>query len=165
MSKEFFILTVVTIFSITTVFYIPKDKYRLSFVSFFTFQTLTWAGFIILVELGKIEFPVRLFVRATRGGVVNNFLFFPMIFVWFVIIFERIKSRVKKVFHYVYFISLIVWYIKFIAEYTNLQNFLKGTPVSQIVRLYINFTAYFIVSHLFVLWFSKKAKLSELEGK
>jgi hypothetical protein len=152
-------------FSLASVLFIPKTKVRQALVSFLSFQTLTWAGHLFLTENGTIEFPIRLFARATKGGILFNFLLFPMIFVWFILLLPGMTSLFKKIYHYAFFISIIVCFIKFTSDYTNLQNFLKGTPASRIIRLYINFIIYFVVCHIFVLWFSKRANLSKVDKK
>lgn len=161
MTLESYIMILTSTLSLASVFYIPKNKIRLALISFLSFEPLTWAGHLYLTEKGTIEFPVRLFARATKGGILFNFVLYPMIFVWFILLWPAMTSLTKKIFHYLFFISLIVWFIKFTGDYTQLQNFLKGTPNSQILRLYINFTLYFIVCHIFVVWFSKRANLSK----
>jgi len=157
---ERFILISVFAISITSIFYIPKEKYRLALVSFLMFQSFTWPAIIILVELGKIEFPVREFTRATQGGFTTNYLFYPMIFVWFILMFPVRASLLKKILHYFIFISFIVWFTNFTAVYTKLEHALTGTLFSQTLRSYISFLFYFSISHVFILWFTKKSNLS-----
>jgi len=84
---ERFILNSVSAISIASIFYIPKEKFRLALVSFLVFQALTWPASILLVELGRIEFPVREFPRATPVGFITNYIFYPTIFAWFVLMF------------------------------------------------------------------------------
>ncbi|KUO74450.1 MAG: hypothetical protein APF81_14565 [Desulfosporosinus sp. BRH_c37] len=160
MTLERFILISVSAISIASIFYIPKEKYRLALLSFLMFQAFTWPAIILLVQLGKIEFPVREFPRATQVGFTTNYLFYPMIFAWFVLMFPRKASLVKKILHYFIFVSFSVWFINFTAIYTALENPLVGTLFSQTARSYISFFIYFYISHVFVLWFSKKSNLS-----
>lgn len=139
--------------------YIPKDKYRLALISFLIFQAYTWAATIILVQIGSIKYPVRQFPHATQGSFILNFLIYPTVFTWFILIFPHNTLLIRKILHYIAFISAIVWFIYFIATYTDLQEFKKGTFTSQILRLYINFSIDFILGHLYIRWFSKKVAL------
>jgi len=157
---ERFIMVSVFAISIASIFYIPKEKYRLALVSFFMFQAFTWPAIILLVELGKIEFPVREFPRATQVGFTTNYLFYPMIFVWFILMFPIKASLFKKFLHYFIFVSFSVWFINFTAVFTALENPLAGTLFSQTVRTYITFFIYYFISRVFILWFSKRSNLS-----
>lgn len=160
MTIERFIMVSVFAISIASIFYIPKEKYRLALVSFFMFQAFTWPAIILLVELGKIEFPVREFPRATQVGFTTNYLFYPMIFVWFILMFPIKASLFKKFLHYFIFVSFSVWFINFTAVFTALENPLAGTLFSQTVRTYITFFIYYFISRVFILWFSKRSNLS-----
>jgi uncharacterized membrane protein len=160
MTIERFILIAIALLSIATVFYIPKNKYRLALISFFTFQFITWAGSVIVVQFGLFEFPVREFVRATKVGVIQNFLFVPMIFTWFILLFPHHSILPKKIFHYILFVSINVGFIYFISVYTDLEKFKKGTPLISALFLYIRILVYFIGCHIYISWFSKKDNLS-----
>ncbi|MDF2988595.1 MAG: hypothetical protein K0R50_4105 [Eubacterium sp.] len=159
MTLEHFILVAITAVSIASVFYIPRNKYRLALISFCIFQTLTWAVTIILVQIGSIEYPVREFSRATQVGFLTNYIFFPMVYVWYILLFPSIAFWAKKILYFFIFISIIVWFIYFTAVYTDLENLKRGTPHSQIIRLYINFSIDFIICHIYISWFSKKEAL------
>lgn len=157
MSVERFILIAMSIFTIISIFYIPKSKHRLAFVSFLVFEATTWLTINILVQTGGVTYPVRLFPRASQAGVLQNFVFYPIIFTWFIILFPRKAPLTNKILHYVVFISAFVWIIFFLSAYTGLQEFVKGTGVSHIVRLYISTSLQFVLCHGYVTWFSKKA--------
>ncbi|TVX98574.1 CBO0543 family protein [Paenibacillus cremeus] len=159
MTIERFMLIAISAFSIATVFYIPKNKFRLALISFLAFQSITWAATIIFVQIGSIEYPVRVFMRATNSGFLHNFTFIPMIFTWFILLFPKKSTIIRKVLHYIIFISVIVWFIYFISVFTDLEKINKGTPFSFCIRLYISFLVYFIFCHLYVSWFSKKENL------
>ncbi|AET68202.1 hypothetical protein Desor_2655 [Desulfosporosinus orientis DSM 765] len=160
MTIERFILFSITAISLASLFYIPKEKYRQALVSFLIFQAFTWPGTILLVQFGKIEFPVREFTQATQVGFTTNYLFYPMIFVWFVIMYPSKACLTKRFLHYFIFVSFSVWFINFTTIYTALENPLAGTLFSQTTRSYITFFAYYYISHGFIVWFSKKSNLS-----
>lgn len=77
-------------------FYVPKAKHRLAFISLITFEATTWASINILVQSNQISFPVREFAKATQVGFLQNFLFYPMIFAWFMILYPAGPSKLKK---------------------------------------------------------------------
>lgn len=160
MTIERYILISVSAISLASIFYIPTEKYRLALISFFTFQAFTWPEIILLVQFGKIEFPVREFPQATQAGFITNFLFYPMIFVWFVLMFPIKSSLIKKFIHYFIFVSFSVWFINFTAIYTALENPLAGTLFSQTARTYLTFFIFYFISHVFIAWFTKKSNLA-----
>lgn len=160
MSIEHFILIAISLSSLVSIFYIPKTKYRLAFISFLAFEATTWASINILVQTGSISFPVRgLFIKATQVGFLQNFLFFPMIYTWFMLLYQNRATLTGKILHYIIFISAIVWSIYFLTVYTDLEDFNKGTAYSQLIRLYISFLLQFALCHLYINWLSKKTAL------
>lgn len=159
MTIEHFIITAVAAISIASAFYIPKDKYRLAFISFLTAQAVTWASSLVLIQIGLFEYPVREFPRATQGSFISLFLFAPIIYTWFIIAFPNNASIIIRIPHYFIFISIIVWYVYFISVYTDLANFLKLTTFWHILFMYFRFLIYFIICRIYILWFSKKTNL------
>lgn len=153
---ERFILLAVSLGAIISVFYIPKCKRREAVVAFAAFQTTTWTVINILVQIGAVAFPVREFQIATRVGVSQNFFVFPIIFTMFIVLYPEKMHFVWRVLHYGVFISVIVWFVYFISVYTDLEEFGKGSRLSQIIRLYRDFSLQFILCHKYVKWFSKK---------
>ncbi len=160
MSVELFILIAISLSSFVSIFYIPKTKYRLAFISFLAFEATTWASINILVQTSAISFPVRvIFTKATQVGFIQNFLFFPMIYAWFMLLYQNKAALIGKMLHYIVFISVIVWTIYFFSIYTELEDFTKGTAYTQLIRLYISFSVQFVLCHLYVHWLSKKTNL------
>jgi hypothetical protein len=156
---EHFVLIAIAAISIASIFYIPKSKYRLALISYLVFQAITWSGSLILIQMGWIEYPVREFPRATQGGFIQLYIFIPMVYAWFILIFPYNASLVKKMLHYFIFASIIVWLIYFMSYYTNLEKSYKGTVLFQVIGFYIRFIIYFKICHIYILWFSKRANL------
>jgi hypothetical protein len=157
---EQFILSAISLASLASLFYIPKTKYRLAFISFLAFEATTWASINILVQTGEISFPVRvIFTRATQVGFVQNFMFFPMIYAWFMLLYQKKATIAGKILHYIIFVSVVVWFIYFFSIYTELEDFLKGSVCSQMVRLYISFLIQFLLCRIYINWLSKKTNV------
>ncbi len=159
MTIERFILLAVSIVAVISLFYIPKHRKRLALAGFLAFEATTWASTNILVQTGVISFPVREFVNATNVGFVQNFIFYPVIFMWFLLLFPEKSPIIAQISHYIVFISAVVWFIFFISVFTELENFVKGTKQTQLVRLYLSFTFQFGLCHLYITWFTKKTGL------
>lgn len=159
MSIEHFILLAISIIAVISLFYIPKHRKKLALVGFLAFEATTWASTNILVQTGVIAFPVREFMNATSVGFVQNFIFYPVIFMWFLLLFPEKSSVIAQISHYIVFISAVVWFIYFVSVYTGLEDFTKGTEQTQLIRLYISFLLQFGLCHLYTSWFSKKTGL------
>lgn len=160
MTIERFIIVAMTAMSIASFLYIPKAKYRLALISFLISQATTWPSSLILVEIGLIEYPVRVFTRATRGNFLLMFLFIPTIFTWFILIFPYHASIVRKILHYFIFASIFTWFTYFKSTYTNLEKLLKVTTLLHVVFMYIRYSFYLVANHIYISWFSKKANFS-----
>ncbi len=155
MTIEHFIQIAVGVVSVVSILYIPKTKYRLALLSFLSLEATTWASINILVQIDAISFPVREFTKATQGGFIQNFIFYPMIFAWYMVSYPNKSAVIRKILHYIIFVSAVVWFIYFISVYTGLEDFIKGTKQSQLIRLYISFMLQFGLCHLYIKWFSK----------
>lgn len=156
MPMERFILIAISVAAVISLFYIPKPYYRLALISFLAFEATTWASMIILVQIGEIAFPVRTFARATQAGFLQNFICYPVIYAWFMITYRNRATLTGKLLHYIVFISAIVWFIYFTSMYTELEEFLTGTPYTQLIRLYLSFAFQFALCHLYITWLNKK---------
>lgn len=156
MDENHFIIIAVAVASVVSIFYIPKKSYRLALVSFLICQVMSWPQPLVLVQIGYTAYPVRDFARATGVNVVALYLFIPMIFAWFMLLFPQNASLPRKAIHYFIFSSITVWFVYFISAYTDLQEYLEGTVLFNIAFLYLRVLVFMLLSHLFIIWFSKK---------
>lgn len=160
MTIDNFVRFATTAISIAAVFYIPKSKYRLAIISFITAQAITWGSSLIFVQIGWIEYPVREFARATRAGFIHHFVVLPILYTWFILLFPQKASLLKRLMHYIVFVSLAAWFVYFMCVYTNLVKFTQISFALQFILLYLRFFIYFIIMRIYILWFSKKTDLS-----
>jgi hypothetical protein len=158
MTIERFILIAIATLSMSTIIYIPKEQIRKALLSFLAFQTTTWFTSIILVQRGKAEFPVREFIRATSVNFVPQFIFYPTLFMWFILLFPKNKSIPVKITHYILFVSIMVWFIYFTSKYTDIYNFPNSTDFSTIARGYTRNLFQFAICYFYITWFFKKEK-------
>lgn len=156
MTIERFTLISMVIFSIVSVFYIPKEKIRIALVAFVTFQATTWFLFILLVEIGYVASPVREFVKATRTAFIPAYFFNPMIFTLYIILFPKKSNFLLKLSHYLIFVSIIVGIAYFTVIYTDIYEILKGSILSQLINAYLRNIVQFALCHLYIKWLFNK---------
>ena len=155
---EQFIFIAIAVISISSIIYIPKAKIRLALISFLAFQATTWFTSIILVQAGKAVYPVREFVKATNVNFIPQFLFYPSIFMWFILLFPKERSLLIKMIHYVLFVSIMLWFIYFTYKYTDIYRFPNATDYSIVTKGYARNFLQFGICHLYVTWFFSKDK-------
>jgi hypothetical protein len=160
MSLEYFLIIVPNIFSAFSLFYVPKASFRKALLSFLTFQAATWFVSLILVQLNILAFPVRLFKKATRSNFLNEFLLYPIIFMWFVLLYPKNKSSVIKIMHHIIFISILTWYMYFLNTYTSLSK-----PITILIHplaldIYARVTIVYEVCYFYIKLFSNKKHLT-----
>ncbi len=160
MNHDFFILTAITAGSLASIFYIPKDKYRVALVSLLVYQTITWSTSLVLVQLGLYSFPIREFPRATQGSFLHLFVFYPALYAWFILLFPDGATLIKRISHYLIFVSVLVWFEYYMVAYTNLKRFHKYPMSVHLVITYIRFLLYFYVCRRYILWMAKKTHLA-----
>lgn len=163
MSIERFILIAGTLVAIASSLYIPRKQLRKAILTFLAFQATTWCVSILLVQLNVIEFPVREFSIATKVVFIPQFFVYPAFFTWFVFMYTQKSSRIYKALHCFISISIPVWFAFFIAVYTNLSEFTKGTWLNNLGYLYLEFALQYLVCFLYIKWFYKLNMVKEDE--
>lgn len=158
MIVERFIFIAIALMSISSMIYIPKEKIRKALISFLAFHATTWFTSIILVQTGKVVFPVREFVKSTSVNFIPQFLFYPTIFMWFILLFPNNRSILIKITHYILFVSIMFWFIYFTSKYTDIYRFPNSTDYSIVTRGYSRIFFQFGICHLFITWFFRKEK-------
>ncbi|MBB3113390.1 hypothetical protein FHS18_005502 [Paenibacillus phyllosphaerae] len=105
--------------------------------------------------------PIREFQRATEVNFVPQFIFYPMLFTWFILLFPDKRSLFTKIMHYILFVSIMVWFIYFTAKYSDIYKFLGGTEFSRLANGYVRNFLQFAGCHLYISWFFKKEIVAE----
>ncbi len=154
------IFIIISLISISSLLFIPKEKIRIALISFIAFQTTTWLTAIILTQLGNVVYPVREFVKATNINFIPQFLFYPSIFVWFILLFPKDKSTLIKMVHYTFFVSIMWWFIYFTYKYTDIYSFTSSSDSLIIIKGYSRNFLQFAICHLYINWFESKEKLA-----
>jgi hypothetical protein len=160
MLLEYFLLIVPNIFSAISLIYVPKESLRKACLSLLTFQGATWLISIILVQLNILAFPVRLFQKATRANFLNEFLLYPTIFMWFVLLYPKDRSLIIKIMHHIIFISILTWYMYFLNTYTNLSKPVTILIHPLVLDIYTRVAICYEICYLYVKLFSNKKHLT-----
>lgn len=158
MTIERFILFAAAVISAASVLYIPKGQIRKALLTFLTFQATTWFVSIALVQIGLLTFPVREFSKATGAVFIPQFFIYPVFFTWFYFRLSYKSSRLYKALHWLISVSMPVFFAYFIAVYTDLSQFTKGSLRTNLVYLYGEFSLQYFVCFLYVNWFYSQKK-------
>lgn len=165
MTIERFIFIAITLISVSSILYIPRGKFRIALVAFLSFQATTWCVSMVLAQTGQVVYPIREFVKATSINFIPQFLFYPMIFMWFILLFPKGKSIPRIAVHYLFFVSCMFGFIYFTAVYTGMYNIPKANSISTIIKGYVRNLLQYIVCHLYVKWFFANETAAEGDAK
>ena len=97
MSKEYWVMVVLTVASVLLLWVFCRDKLRPSLFLLVAAQTATWPITIFTAFAGKIESPVRLFPIATDSNFIIAFIFAPAVIVAYYWNYPRDRSRILQV--------------------------------------------------------------------
>jgi hypothetical protein len=158
MKIERFIFIAIAVISISSMIYIPEERIRKALLSFMAFQSTTWLVSILLVQSGKASYPVREFVKATSVNFIPQFIFYPTIFMWFILLFPKDRSILIKIMHYIIFVSIMQWFIYFTYKYTDIYSFPVKNDYLLVARGYLRNLIQFVICHLYITWFFRNEK-------
>lgn len=128
--------------SISLVLLIPKQKISVAVVSFLFKQLLTWVLGLVVVQLDLIEYPVRLFPKATMTSFDFEFFIYPSICAIFIVHYPENKSRVKQLLYYAAYCTGITVVEVLVERYTDIITYKHWhwytTWLSLFATLYLN---------------------------
>jgi hypothetical protein len=100
--------------------FVKKKDIRKAFLAGLAAQLVTWPIGIVLVLLGKIEYPVRLFPKAIDSSFLHGYILNPSIYAIYYIHYPK---HAKLIWRWAYTLSIssIPIFIEFLEnKYTNL---------------------------------------------
>ena len=154
MRIEWWILIAVYFVSTGILFFIPKQKIRLAVVAFLFKQIITFLIGLMVVELGWLEYPIRLFPSINRASFTFEFYAFPVICALFNTRYPNNRSIPIKLSYYVLFCSVMTVVEVMIEKYTELITYVHWEWYFTWISLFITF----YLSRLFCLWFFSNEK-------
>ncbi len=104
----------------TLLLLIPKKKISVAVVAFLGKQFVTWLLGLIVVQLGLIEYPVRLFPKANMTSFTFEFLVYPSICAIFIVHYPQNKSRLTQLLYYAVYCTAITIVEVLVERYTDI---------------------------------------------
>ncbi|MBS4213959.1 MULTISPECIES: CBO0543 family protein [Neobacillus] len=152
MRMEWWILISVYAVSTGILFFIPKNKFRLAVVAILFKQVITFLIGLVVVELGLLEYPVRLFPSVNRTSFTYEYFAFPVICAAFNVWYPNNRSTIFQLAYYVGFTSVLTIGEIIIEKYTDLITYIHWAWYIS----WISICLAFYISRLFCNWFFAK---------
>jgi hypothetical protein len=149
MRIEWWLLLSVYAVATGILFFIPKNKIRLAVVAFLFQQIITFLIGLVVVELGLLEYPVRLFASINRTSFTFEYYAFPVICAAFNVWYPNDRSTLIQLGYYAGFSSVLTIAEVIIEKYTNLIKYIHW-------EWYITWSTIclaFFLARLFCVWF------------
>ncbi|MGV3466859.1 MAG: CBO0543 family protein [Heyndrickxia sp.] len=152
MRIEWWILLAVYIVSTGILFFIPKNKIRIAVVAFLFKQVITFLIGLMVVELGLLKYPVRLFSSINRTSFTFEYYGFPVICAAFNVWYPKNKSKLIQFGYYVLYTSVMTLLEVIIEKYTDLLQYIHWEWYIS----WITLIGAFFIARLFCVWFFAK---------
>lgn len=158
MSKEYALITIEWLLTIILLIkFIPRNKIREAYLAFSFKQILTWLLGLTVVELGLIEYPVRLFPNANKASFTFEYFVYPSICAIFNVNFPENKGNFNKLMYYCYYCTSLTIIEVIVEKYTNIINYIHWTWYVTWISLLITFFA----TRKFYIWYLKSTENNE----
>ena len=140
----FWVITLSTWF-----FFIPKNKKRQAHIAFLFMQIITWLFGLLTVHLELIEYPVRLFHRASESSFTFEYFVYPTIAALFNLHFPNKRKFLGTVLYYIYFSGGITLFEFTLERNTDLIHYHGWTWSWSFITL----TLTLLASRIYYKWF------------
>lgn len=154
MRIEWWILLSVYAIATGILFFVPKNKIRLAVVAFLFQQIITFLIGLVVVELGLLEYPVRLFASINRTSFTFEYYAFPVICAAFNVWYPNDRSTIIQLGYYAGFSSVLTIAEVLIEKYTYLIKYIHW-------EWYITWSTICLslfIARLFCVWFFAKGR-------
>ncbi|MCH6264816.1 hypothetical protein KHB02_004655 [Bacillus sp. FJAT-50051] len=152
MRMEWWILISVYAVSTGILFFIPKNKFRLAVVAILFKQVITFLIGLVVVELGLLEYPVRLFPSVNRTSFTYEYFAFPVICAAFNVWYPNNRSTLTQFAYYVGYSTVLTIGEIIIEKYTDLITYIHWAWYISWITICLSF----FISRLFCRWFFAK---------
>ncbi|EKN63954.1 hypothetical protein P9E76_05515 [Schinkia azotoformans] len=154
MRIEWWILLSVYAVATGIVFFIPKNKLRLAVVAFLFTQIITFLIGLVVVELGLLKYPIRLFTTINRTSFTFEYYAFPVVCSAFNVWYPNDRSALIQLGYYVGVGSLLTLVEVIIEKYTDLIEYIHWEWYITLLTICLSF----FVTRLFCVWFFEKGR-------
>lgn len=152
MRIEWLVLLLVYIVATGILFFIPKKKRRLAIVAFSVTQINTFLVGVVVVELGLLKYPVRLFASINRTSFTFEYYAFPAVCAAFNVWYPNDRSTLAKLGYYAGFTTVLIIGEVIIEKYTELIKYIHWEWYISWISIFLSF----YISRLFCVWFFKR---------
>jgi hypothetical protein len=152
MRIEWWILISVYAVAVGILFFIPRNKIRLAVAAFLFMQVITFLAGLVVVELGMIEYPVRLFASVNRSSYDYEFFLLPIIGIAFIVWYPNGRSVPIQLGYYAGYSSVLTLLEVLIEKYTELVKYIHW----EWYYTWITVCVSLVLARLFCVWFFAK---------
>lgn len=144
----------ISVYVITTalLFFIPKDKRRLAIVAFLFKQVITFIIGLIVVEIGLLEYPVRLFPSVSRASFTYEYFAYPVTCAIFNVWYPHKRNILHQLGYYAAFCTVLTIGEVLIEKYTEILTYIHWEWYITWISLFLTF----YMTRLFCIWFFSK---------
>lgn len=152
MRMEWWIL--ISVFAIATsiLAFIPKNKMRLAVVAFLATQVITLLIGLVVVELGLLAYPVRLFASVNRTSFTYEYYAFPVVCAAFNVWYPNRQSKLIQIGYYAGYTSVLTAVEVMIEKHTELIKYIHWEWYVTWITVCLSF----FITRLFCVWFFSK---------
>jgi hypothetical protein len=154
MRIEWWLLLSVYVVATGILFFIPKNKIRLAVVAFLFQQIITFLIGLMVVELGLLEYPVRLFASINRTSFTYEYYAFPVVCAVFNVWYPNDRSTLTQLGYYVGFCSVLTIFEVIIEKYTHLIKYINW----EWYITWITICLALFLARLFCVWFFSEGR-------
>lgn len=152
MRIEWWIYISVYVLTTALLFFIPKDKRRLAIVAFLFKQVITFIIGLIVVEIGLLEYPVRLFPSVSRASFTYEYFAYPVACAIFNVWYPHNRNRILQLAYYAAFCTVLTIGEVLIEKYTDILTYIHWEWYITWISLFLTF----YMARLFCIWFFSK---------
>lgn len=137
------------------ILFVPRKKLRQAFLAFKFKMFITWIFGLIVVQLGLIKYPSRLFFKqTTKSSFTFEFFVYPAICAIFNVHYPEKINGFRKLLYYLFFAGTITVFEVFAVKYTKLIRYPNWKWYWSFITLWLTF----YISHIYYRWFFKIKK-------
>ncbi|MFC0414545.1 CBO0543 family protein [Cytobacillus solani] len=149
MRIEWWLLLSVYALSTGILFFIPKNKIRLAIVAFLFKQIITFLICLVVVELGLLEYPIRLFSSINRTSFTYEYYAFPVTCAIFTVWYPHDRRTFIKLGYYIAFTSILTLGEVIIEKNTDLIKYIHWEWYISWITICLSF----YLTRSFCVWF------------
>lgn len=152
MNKEYGIIIIEWVITIGLLIrFIDKSKIREAYVAFSIKQLITWILGLTVVELGLIEYPVRLFPNANKTSFTFEYFVYPAICAIFNVNFPEKGSLFKRSIYYFSYCTSMTILEVIVEKHTRILDYIHWSWYATWISLFITF----FMTRRFYIWYFK----------